>query len=204
MGRTRSGHGSPRVLCFRTRRQIAMLNSIVVSPYISTTNQLSFGGWMDLKKKQKALRLISNGMYIVTARAGTKYGAATVTWLSQASFKPPLIMAAVRPEGSVFSCLSESRHGAVHILGSHQQEIARKFLAATGMKDGKINGEPFIEGTTSAPILKNVLSYVECKVQRIISDGGDHAIVIMEVVNAEHSEDFKPLLVADSPWKYGG
>jgi flavin reductase (DIM6/NTAB) family NADH-FMN oxidoreductase RutF len=159
---------------------------------------------MDLKKKQKALRLISNGMYIITSRAGTKYGGATITWLSQASFKPPLIMAAIRPESSVFACLSESRHGAVHILGSHQQEIARKFLASTDVKGGLMNGEPFTEGTTSAPILKNISSYVECNVRQIVNDGGDHALVIMEAVHAEHSEDFKPLIVAESPWKYGG
>jgi flavin reductase (DIM6/NTAB) family NADH-FMN oxidoreductase RutF len=159
---------------------------------------------MDLKKKQKALRLISNGMYIITSRAGAKYGAATVTWLSQASFKPPLIMAAIRPESSVFACLSESRHVAIHILGSHQQEIARKFLASTDVKDSLMNGEPFTEGTTSAPILKNISSYIECNVRQIVNDGGDHALVIMEAVHAEHAGDFKPLIVAESPWKYGG
>jgi len=159
---------------------------------------------MDLKKKQKALRLISNGMYIVTSRAGAKYGGATITWLSQASFKPPLIMAAIRPESSVFACLSESRHAAIHILGSHQQEIARKFLASTKAQEGLMNGEPFTEGTTSTPILQNISSYIECTVHQIIDGGGDHALVIMEAVHAEHSEDFKPLIVADSPWKYGG
>ena len=159
---------------------------------------------MDLKKKQKALRLISNGMYIITSRAGTKYGAATITWLSQASFKPPLIMAAIRPESSVFECLKESRQGAVHVLGIRQLEIARKFISSTEVKDGQMNGEPFTDGTIPVPILKNISSYIECQVRQIVNDGGDHAIVIMEVVNAEHAEDFKPLLVADSPWKYGG
>jgi flavin reductase (DIM6/NTAB) family NADH-FMN oxidoreductase RutF len=159
---------------------------------------------MDLKKKQKALRLISNGMYIITSHAGTKYGGATITWLSQVSFKPPLIMAAIRPESSVFACLSESRKAAIHILGSHQQEIARKFLASTDFREGLLNGEPFTEGTTSSPILQNISSYIECDVHQIIDGEGDHALVIMEAIHAEHSGDFKPLIVAESPWKYGG
>jgi flavin reductase (DIM6/NTAB) family NADH-FMN oxidoreductase RutF len=159
---------------------------------------------MDLKKKQKALRLISNGMYVITSCAGTKYGGATVTWLSQASFKPPLIMAAIRPESSVFACLAESRDVAVHILGAHQQEIARKFLSSTEVKNGVMNGEPFTRGTTTAPILKNISSYIECRVRQIFNDGGDHELVVMEAVYVEHSEDFKPLVVADSPWEYGG
>lgn len=159
---------------------------------------------MDPKKKQDALRMISNGLYVLTSRAGEKYGGATVSWLSQASFTPPLIMAAIRPESRLFECLSASRNVAVHFLGVHQEEIARKFLATTRVEDGLLNGEPFIEGSTSAPILMNVSSHVECQVRRIIDDGGDHAIVLMEVVNAEYSEDRRPLLVADSPWKYGG
>ncbi len=159
---------------------------------------------MDLKKKQKALRQVSNGMYVMTSRSGTTYGAATITWLSQISFKPPLLLAAVRPESSVFGCLSESRHVAVHILAGHQMDVARKFLSTTEVKDGLMNGEPFIEGNTVAPILTNALSYVVCHVDQIIDGGGDHKLVIMEVLDAEHFRDFKPLLVADSPWKYGG
>ncbi|MEK9138305.1 MAG: flavin reductase family protein [Bacteroidota bacterium] len=159
---------------------------------------------MDTKKKQKALRMISNGMYVVTSRSGDKYGGATVTWLSQASFKPPLIMAAVRPESSVFECLTESGYVAVHMLGVHQQEIARKFLSITEVSDSLMNGEPFTEGKTMAPILKNAPAYVECKVQQIIDGGGDHRLVLMEVIEAEYRNEFDPLLVAESPWKYGG
>jgi len=159
---------------------------------------------MDLRKKQKALRMISNGMYVVTARSGSKVGAATITWLSQASFKPPLVMAAIRPESNVFECLAGSREAAIHILGTGQQEIARRFLPATKARDGLINGEPYVSGSTSAPILRNVPSYVECRVRHIFNTGGDHSLVVMEVIAAEHSIDFKPLLVDDSPWKYGG
>ena len=154
---------------------------------------------MDLKKKQKALRLISNGMYIVTSRAGEKYGGATITWLTQASFKPPLVVAAIRPDSKVFECLSESRLAAVHILAAHQHDIARKFLTATEVKNGLMNGEPFVAGKTSVPILKNITSHIECKVSQMFNAGGDHILVVMEVTDVEHLDDVKPLLVTDSP-----
>jgi flavin reductase (DIM6/NTAB) family NADH-FMN oxidoreductase RutF len=159
---------------------------------------------MDLKKKQKALRMISNGMYVMTSRAGDKYGGATITWLTQASFKPPLIMAAVRPDSSVFECLTQSGSVAVHLLGEGQQEIARKFISTTEVHDGKINGEPFIEGKNSSPILLSAPAYVECKVLKVVDGDGDHSIVVMEVVEAEVRQEVRPLLVSDSPWKYGG
>ena len=39
--------------------------------------------------------MLSHGVYVLTSRSEDRYGAATVTWVSQASFKPPLVMAAV-------------------------------------------------------------------------------------------------------------
>jgi flavin reductase (DIM6/NTAB) family NADH-FMN oxidoreductase RutF len=159
---------------------------------------------MDATVKRKALRMISNGMYVITSRSEDRVGAATVTWVSQASFKPPLIMAAIRTDSNVFECLSQSGVAALHMLGAHQQDIARRFLSTTEAGQGTINGEPFTNGTTSAPVLPSVPAYVECRVQKIIDNHGDHAVVIMEVVDAGFREEVRPLTIAESPWEYGG
>src|SRR5262249_30994462 len=132
------------------------------------------------------------------------YGAATVTWLSQASFKPPLLMAAVRTNSNVFRCLEASGLAAVHILGSHQTDVAQKFFFPTKASDGTINGEPFVNGATGVPVLQNTAAYVECRLLRTLDNLGDHAIVVLEVVEAECREAVKPLTIAESPWEYGG
>jgi len=159
---------------------------------------------VDQKTKQKTLRLITNGMYILTSRNGETLGAATVTWVSQSSFKPPLLMAAVRKESTVFRCLVESRIAALHLLGSHQQAIAQKFFSPTKADGVALNGEPFFEGKTSAPILKNLHAYLECKVEDVLEEYGDHAIVILRVVEAELLKPVEPLTIPGSPWEYGG
>lgn len=159
---------------------------------------------MDPKVKQKTLRLISNGMYVVTSRDGEQFGGATVTWLSQASFKPPLLMAAIRRDSNVFECMERSRNAAVHILDAAQEEIARKFLSATKREGDHLNGEPFTDGTTSSPILLSPPAYIECAVRRIIDTGGDHALVVLEVVETQYRRDSRPLLIADTKWHYGG
>ncbi len=159
---------------------------------------------MDPKTKQKTLRLLSNGMYVLTSRSGDRLGVATITWVSQASFKPPLLMAAVRRDSNVFRCLSESRVAALHVLGADQKQLAQKFFSPTRGAQGELNGEPFFEGKTSAPILKNLPAYLECKVIDIHEEYGDHAIVILEVVEASFDPAVKPLTIADSPWEYGG
>lgn len=162
------------------------------------------GAAMEPKTKQKALRLLTNGMYVLTARSGEKFGAATITWVSQASFKPPLVMAALRKDGSVFQCLIESRAAVLHVLAHDQKDIAQKFFAPTRNSAGHLNGEPFTLAKNSAPLLANLPAYIECAVVDVNDRLGDHALVILEVTNAALLRDIEPLTVTDSPWEYGG
>lgn len=159
---------------------------------------------VDKKVRQKTLRMLSNGVYVLTSRNEDHYGAATVTWVSQVSFKPPLIMAAVRRESNVFKCLSASGNAVLHIVGNEQQEIAQRFFYPTRAEPGTINGEPFAQGRNNAPVLANLTSYVECRVERILDAEGDHAMVILGVVEAECGALMRPLTVADATWEYGG
>jgi flavin reductase (DIM6/NTAB) family NADH-FMN oxidoreductase RutF len=159
---------------------------------------------MDAQTRKKTLRMLSNGVYVLTSRSEDRYGAATVTWVSQASFKPPLIMVAVRRESKVFACLAESRAAVLHIVGDRQQEIARRFFFPTHAVCGTMNGEAFMEGRTAAPVLPNLPAYIECRVERIVDTDGDHAVVILKVVEAECRDQVRPLTMADTPWVYGG
>ena len=159
---------------------------------------------MDPQQRKKTLRLLSNGVYVLTSRSADRYGAATVTWVSQASFRPPLIMAAVRADSNVYRCLSESRSAVLHIVGDGQQEIARTFFFPTRAAPGTINGEPFAEGRTACPVLARLPAHIECRVEHILDAEGDHAIVILRALEACCREDVRPLTVAQTPWQYGG
>lgn len=159
---------------------------------------------VDAQAKKKTLRMLSNGVYVLTSRTADRYGAATVTWISQASFKPPLIMAAIRRESNVFRCLAQSGTAVLHIVGEQQQDLARRFFFPTDTDGGKINGEPFADGITAGPILPGFPAHVECKVERIVDTDGDHAVVILHVVHAECRDEVRPLTIAQTPWNYGG
>jgi flavin reductase (DIM6/NTAB) family NADH-FMN oxidoreductase RutF len=158
----------------------------------------------DVQARRKTLRMISNGVYVLTARSRDRYGAATVSWVSQASFRPPLIMAAVRTDSNVYRCLAESGSAALHIVGDRQQEIARRFFFPTRTGDGTLNGEPFADGRLEAPILTGLPAHIECAVERVLDVAGDHAIVVLRVVEAECRTQVRPLTIAESPWEYGG
>src|SRR5437773_8982172 len=138
---------------------------------------------MTKKTCRQTRPLLSNDLYVLTSTNDGRFGASTITWISQTSSKPRLVMAAIRPQMSAFKCLCESRVAAVHIFAPDQRKIAQKFLSATRVIDDTINGEPFLPGVTRAPILKNASVSFECFV-RYIARVGDHAIVVMEVLNA--------------------
>jgi flavin reductase (DIM6/NTAB) family NADH-FMN oxidoreductase RutF len=67
-----------------------------------------------------------------------------------------------------------------------------------------MNGEPFRPGKTNAPILSSPPAYVECRLRGVAGEAGDHAVVLLEVVEAEWRAAAKPLTIAESPWEYGG
>jgi flavin reductase (DIM6/NTAB) family NADH-FMN oxidoreductase RutF len=160
---------------------------------------------MDTGIRKQALQMLHNGMFIVTAGSAEHCYAGTVTWASQASFRPPLIMTALRKSSRLFECMSESRAAALNILAEGQLELARKFFVHARGSGGAFEGERYSGGITPVPVLEDAAACIECRVSKIVDDVGDHAIVIMEVVAAQcRRRDAKPLSVAESPWKYGG
>lgn len=148
--------------------------------------------------------MLSNGVYVLTSRSEDRCGAATVSWVSQVSFRPPLLMAAVRRDSNVFKCMSESRVAALHIVGDRQQDIARRFCHPTRTGNGTINGEPFADGTNTAPVLPNLPAHIECQVEQVVDTDGDHAVVILRAVEAECRGPVRPLTMAETAWEYGG
>jgi len=104
----------------------------------------------------------------------------------------------------VLRCMKESGAAALHILDRTQKAIAQRFFSATKHAEDSLNGESYVNGKTSAPILQSLPAYLECKVIDIREEYGDHAIVVLEVIDAQLRNQAKPLVVADSPWRYGG
>ena len=57
---------------------------------------------MDEAAKKTALRMIPYGMFVLTTKSsdGKAVGAATVNWITQTSFAPPLIAVGVKADSS--------------------------------------------------------------------------------------------------------
>lgn len=137
---------------------------------------------MDPDHKKTALRMIPYGIYVLTAEANGQTAAATVNWVTQTSFDPPLVAVAVKADSGARAIVEASGSFALNVLGKGQQGTAFGFFK-TVERNGDTLGKEKVRDSSSGPILESAPACVECKVAEIFSRG-DHHIVIGEVVNA--------------------
>lgn len=139
---------------------------------------------MDANAKKTALRMIPYGLYVLTAEGkdGT-VGAATVNWVTQASFAPPLVAVGVKTDSGVHAIIKETRAFALNVLGKGQQKMAFTFFKPSRRDGQTVSGEPFRAGSTGAPILEHAPAYIECRLVESV-ERGDHSIFVGEVVEA--------------------
>jgi flavin reductase (DIM6/NTAB) family NADH-FMN oxidoreductase RutF len=139
---------------------------------------------MDEDAKKTALRMIPYGIYVLTAKAGDgTIGTATVNWVTQTSFAPPLVAVGVKADSGAYAALKDSGSFILNMLGKGQQGAAFTFFKPAEVEGDTISGDPVRTGETGGPILKSAPASVECKLAEIV-ERGDHHIVIGEVVNA--------------------
>ncbi len=142
---------------------------------------------MDPDAKKTALRMIPYGIYVLTAEADGAVAAATVNWVTQTAFDPPLLVVGMKADTGAYQLAKKAGHFALNMLGKGQQSQAFAFFKPAERDGDTISGEPFKSGTTGAPILDNAPAAVECRIAEIV-ERGDHHIVVGEVVNASVSQ----------------
>lgn len=139
---------------------------------------------MDADAKKTALRMIPYGIYVLTAESregGT--AAATVNWVTQASFAPPLLVVGVKADSGAHAVVKQARRFALNILGKGQQDVAFKFFKSVAREDDTIAGETLVPGADGTPLLASAAATVECRVVEIL-ERGDHSVVVAEVTDA--------------------
>ena len=144
---------------------------------------------MDSNIKKSVLRMIPYGLYVltVTGKDGA-IAAATINWVTQASFTPPLIAIGVKAETHAHALIKEAGIFALNFLGKGQQAAAFAFFKPTEVKDHLLSGEPYHAGSTGAPILDNAPAYVECRLVASVEGKGDHSVFVAEVIDAGLSQ----------------
>jgi flavin reductase (DIM6/NTAB) family NADH-FMN oxidoreductase RutF len=140
---------------------------------------------VDSRKKTFVLRMIPYGVHVLTAtdQSGTPM-AATVHWVTQSSFAPPLITLALRPDSDIYAAVRHSRRFALHMLGKEDGAEALAFRTRPAIPEGDtLSGWGFKLSDTGLPLLHDAPGVLECTVRGVM-EFGDHHPVLAEVTDA--------------------
>ena len=143
---------------------------------------------MDAEAKKTALRMIPYAMYVMTAEAGGEIAAATVNWVTQTAFAPPLLVVGLKVDSNAYGTVKKAGCFALNILGRGQKATAFTFFKPVKKEGERIGGEPYRTGSTGAPIFDNAIASIQSRIVEIV-ERGDHHIVIGEVVDANVEKD---------------
>ena len=84
---------------------------------------------MDEDAKKTALRMIPYGLYVLTAEASDgSVAAATVNWVTQTAFAPPLVVVGVKTDSGAHAIIKDKGVFALNMLGKGQQGQAFTFF----------------------------------------------------------------------------
>jgi len=157
---------------------------------------------MNEKYKQQSLRMFSYGVYILSSVNEGEYCVSTITWVSQASFEPPMISVCIKRNSASYEIVKKRGEFILHLLGDNQKELASTFFKPTIFENEKLNGQEF-SLANNLPLLKDIPAYIQCKVVEIL-ENGDHPLFLAEVVDAKINNDSDPLELRETGWTYGG
>ena len=162
----------------------------------------------------QTLKKITYGFYVLTTkksagdiqtREDDYYAAGLVSWVSQCSFDPPMVVVAVQSQTDLSETIRKSKVFVVNILGKADLPMISPFSKDTKVEEGKLNGYAFEEGETGAPILKDVPAYLECHLEEVVKSQADHVLLIGKVVGQGlRNPDAEPLMEWETDYHYGG
>jgi flavin reductase (DIM6/NTAB) family NADH-FMN oxidoreductase RutF len=159
------------------------------------------------RTRRRVLWSLPYGLYITGSRAGERRNGMAINWVTQVSFEPKLLGIGVEKTALTHELITEGGVYTLCTVARADRAIIRKFTKPVEVDLGAMtmNGFPFHDGRTGAPILDQAPSYVECEVRQAV-DTGTHTFFLGEVVDAafQAEEDTEVLRLEDTRMSYGG
>jgi len=159
-------------------------------------------------KVKAALKMMPYGFYAFTTKSGDDLNAMVVNWVSQMSFSPRLLAVGIQK-----SCYSHGlvKAGGVFGLNLFLQSNADAIMGITSSRARKPEKMQQADFTTApqtgVPVLAGAAAYLECAVKQVVDIGGDHDIIVGEVLHADVLEEAAPadlLSLTQLGWSYAG
>ncbi|MFE2286506.1 flavin reductase family protein [Streptomyces sp. NPDC059443] len=120
----------------------------------------------------------ATGVTVITSGDGQDTAGTTVNSFTSVSLDPPLVLVCLHQNSRLLPVVQDSGGFVVNFLTQQQQEIAWAFA---GRESARFEEVPHHRTEAGLPVLSEALAFLDC---RLIAeyDGGDHAILLGEVV----------------------
>ena len=140
---------------------------------------------------RRVLGHFATGVTVVASkdRHGESVGL-TVNAFTSVSLSPPLVLICIHQNAEGHDALLDAGHFSVSILEAGQGELAMTFAQET--PEHRFQEVAVRDVTLGSPLFEGALAWVECRIRNVFP-GGDHSIVVGEVVESFAGEG-DPLL----------
>jgi flavin reductase (DIM6/NTAB) family NADH-FMN oxidoreductase RutF len=134
----------------------------------------------DAEALAAALGRIPSGLFVLTARDGTRETGMLASWVQQCSFDPPQVSVAVRKGRDVLDWLRDGAAFVVNVVPEGGKALVAHFGKGFGPDEPAFEGLAVRRDGEIPPVLLSAHAYLAC---RVVSraDAGDHVLVIGRV-----------------------
>lgn len=148
---------------------------------------------LDIRDFRRALSQFPTGVTVITTkdREGNPVGV-TASSFNSVSMDPPLILWSIDKGAHSLETFEKAGHFAVNVLTRDQVTTSNGF-ASRG--EDKFKGVDYSEGVGGCLLLKEYAAQFECKTWAVY-EGGDHLILVGEVVDYRYNDASSPLIFA--------
>ena len=139
---------------------------------------------------RRALGSFATGVTIATTldASGAPVGV-TASSFNSVSLDPPLVLWSLSKQAFSREAFTSSGHFAIHVLAASQEDLSDRFARSGSDKFAGLDWTP---GELGSPLFADHAARFQCRTRHEY-DGGDHLILVGEVVDFE-AHDVAPLL----------
>lgn len=154
---------------------------------------------IDIQLFKQAMSQWASGVTVVTTEDEGSLHGMTASSFASLSLTPVLVMFNVFNTATTLAMIQKSQKFAINILSEAQAEWGKLFAGMMSDITDPFSNIDYTTAVTGSPILPNVLSWVDCRLYRLY-EGGDHMIVVGEVVAVHAQTEGKPLTYFNRTW----
>jgi 3-hydroxy-9,10-secoandrosta-1,3,5(10)-triene-9,17-dione monooxygenase reductase component len=146
---------------------------------------------VDSARFRQVLGHFPTGVTVVTAASPQGPAGLAVGSFFSVSLEPPLVAFCAAKTSSSYPKIEAEGQFAVNILADDQEDVCRVFASKAEDKFAGIGYRP--APRTGAPLLADVLAWIECGIDAV-HEAGDHWIVVGRVLDLDVVHEGGPLI----------